>query len=103
MDIHIWYYDPNDFLCLAPPLPPMPDLDVSAGGSAAFDLQVIGPITGPAAGVAWKLYETSAQLSSLEQMSGWWSKKEAQILGKQNTVNSASRAISDPRSHHESS
>ncbi|CAK9023004.1 unnamed protein product [Durusdinium trenchii] len=33
------------------------------GGSAAFDLPVIGPITGPAAGVAWKLYETSAQLS----------------------------------------
>lgn len=35
------------------------------GGSAAFDLPVIGPITGPAAGVAWKLYETSAQLSFL--------------------------------------
>lgn len=33
------------------------------GGSAAFDLPIIGPITGPAAGVAWKLYETSAQLS----------------------------------------
>ncbi|CAJ1433748.1 unnamed protein product [Effrenium voratum] len=33
------------------------------GGSAAFDLPVIGPVTGPAAGVAWKLYETSAQLS----------------------------------------
>lgn len=34
------------------------------GGSAAFDLPVIGPVTGPAAGVAWKLYETSAQLSA---------------------------------------
>jgi NADH:ubiquinone reductase (non-electrogenic) len=33
------------------------------GGSAAFDLPLLGPVTGPAAGVAWKLYETSAQLS----------------------------------------
>jgi len=33
------------------------------GGSAAFDLPIIGAVTGPAAGVAWKLYETSAQLS----------------------------------------
>lgn len=32
-------------------------------GSAAFDLPVLGPVTGPAAGLAWKLYETSAQLS----------------------------------------
>lgn len=38
------------------------------GGSAAFDLPVIGPITGPAAGVAWKLYETSAQLSFLDPL-----------------------------------
>eukprot|EP00933_Yihiella_yeosuensis_P061009 TRINITY_DN6382_c0_g1_i1.p1 TRINITY_DN6382_c0_g1~~TRINITY_DN6382_c0_g1_i1.p1 ORF type:complete len:572 (+),score=116.42 TRINITY_DN6382_c0_g1_i1:488-2203(+) len=33
------------------------------GGEAGFDLPVIGPITGPLAGVAWKAYETSAQLS----------------------------------------
>jgi len=33
------------------------------GGSAAFDLPIIGAVTGPAAGVVWKLYETSAQLS----------------------------------------
>jgi len=33
------------------------------GGSAAFDLPVVGPVTGPAAGVAWKVYEASAQLS----------------------------------------
>jgi len=33
------------------------------GGSAAFDLPVVGPVTGPAAGVAWKFYEASAQLS----------------------------------------
>lgn len=43
-----------------------------SGGSAAFDLPVIGPITGPAAGVAWKLYETSAQLSFLEQTVTRW-------------------------------
>eukprot|EP00401_Gymnodinium_catenatum_P037671 CAMPEP_0117593678 /NCGR_PEP_ID=MMETSP0784-20121206/72770_1 /TAXON_ID=39447 /ORGANISM="" /LENGTH=707 /DNA_ID=CAMNT_0005395635 /DNA_START=88 /DNA_END=2211 /DNA_ORIENTATION=- len=32
-------------------------------GDAAFDLPVVGPVTGPVAGVAWKLYETSAQVS----------------------------------------
>lgn len=32
-------------------------------GEAAFDLPVLGPLTGKLAGVAWKLYETSAQLS----------------------------------------
>lgn len=32
-------------------------------GQAAFDLPILGAVTGPAAGVAWKLYETSAQLS----------------------------------------
>jgi NADH:ubiquinone reductase (non-electrogenic) len=33
------------------------------GGEAAFDLPVLGAITGPLAGVAWKAYETTAQLS----------------------------------------
>lgn len=33
------------------------------GGSAAFDLPVIGPVTGTLAGLAWKAYETSAQMS----------------------------------------
>lgn len=33
------------------------------GGSAAFDLPIIGPVTGRLAGLAWKAYETSAQLS----------------------------------------
>eukprot|EP00438_Fugacium_kawagutii_P020525 Skav212702 [mRNA] locus=scaffold1930:372998:378185:- [translate_table: standard] len=47
------------------PFPPTAQVAAQQGGSAAFDLPVIGPITGPAAGVAWKLYETSAQLSCL--------------------------------------
>jgi len=33
------------------------------GGAAAFDLPVVGSVTGPVAGLAWKLYETTAQLS----------------------------------------
>mmetsp|Transcript_16212 Transcript_16212/g.46036 ORF Transcript_16212/g.46036 Transcript_16212/m.46036 type:complete len:722 (+) Transcript_16212:121-2286(+) len=32
-------------------------------GQAAFDVPIIGTITGPLAGLAWKFYETSAQLS----------------------------------------
>ncbi|CAE7948171.1 NDB1 [Symbiodinium sp. KB8] len=30
---------------------------------AAFDLPILGPVSGPLAGVAWKAYETSAQMS----------------------------------------
>mmetsp|Transcript_63113 Transcript_63113/g.148240 ORF Transcript_63113/g.148240 Transcript_63113/m.148240 type:complete len:700 (+) Transcript_63113:35-2134(+) len=30
---------------------------------AAFDLPVLGPVSGPLAGMAWKAYETSAQMS----------------------------------------
>jgi len=33
------------------------------GGEAGFDLPVIGSVTGPVAGVAWKVYETIAQMS----------------------------------------
>lgn len=32
-------------------------------GQAAFDVPIIGAVTGPLAGLAWKFYETSAQLS----------------------------------------
>lgn len=32
-------------------------------GSAAFDIPILGAVTGRVAGIAWKVYETSAQLS----------------------------------------
>jgi len=32
-------------------------------GAAAFDLPVLGPYSGPLSGVAWKTYETAAQVS----------------------------------------
>jgi len=56
------------------------------GGSAAFDLPIIGPVTGPAAGVAWKLYETSAQLSlkNAALVGLDWVKSE--IFGRDNSL-----------------
>jgi len=33
------------------------------GDHAAFDLPVVGPVSGPLAGLAWRAYETSAQIS----------------------------------------
>lgn len=33
------------------------------GDTAAFDLPLVGPVSGPLAGLAWRAYETSAQIS----------------------------------------
>ena len=54
----------------------------------------------------WCRLETLRDIGSAEflgtDVSGWWSKKDTH-MGPQNTVNSASQAISDPRNHHISS
>jgi len=42
---------------------PKGSLAYLGNGEAAFDVPIIGALTGPLAGLAWKAYETSAQLT----------------------------------------
>jgi len=51
-------------------------------GNAAFDVPIIGAITGPVAGLAWKAYETISQVSRKNQTLVGWDWLRTEVFGR---------------------